>query len=93
MLTPEYFAHILCQDLDSPKSAEFIPFIADAIRTQVEEFGYACEDDPLLNEIDFLREMEYFGLKYKQLEEDPEDILESPDSIETEGNYKNLVLI
>ena len=46
MLTPEYFAHQIASDFDSPISAQFIPFIADAIRKQVEEYGMAIENDP-----------------------------------------------
>lgn len=90
MLTPEYFAHILCQDMDSPKAAEFIPFIADAIRTQIEEFGFAAEDDPIIQESEFLEQMRSYGLIYRQFEEDVEDLIGSNESSELEGLSFNL---
>ncbi|KAI8904852.1 hypothetical protein EDD86DRAFT_194649, partial [Gorgonomyces haynaldii] len=45
LMTPEYFAHQLCQDFDTPISAQFIPLIAESIRKQVQEYGHAVEED------------------------------------------------
>ena len=46
LITPEMFAEVLCDDLDI-NPLNFVPLIAQAIRTQIEAFP---SDDSILSE-------------------------------------------
>ncbi|KAK5673320.1 hypothetical protein BDV3_005523 [Batrachochytrium dendrobatidis] len=45
LMTPEYFAQLLADDLEFPYASYFVPQIADAIRKQVSEYAAAVEED------------------------------------------------
>ncbi|KAI8928976.1 hypothetical protein BC831DRAFT_433950 [Entophlyctis helioformis] len=47
LMTPEYFAQLLADDMDCPYAAHFIQPIAEAIRKQVVEYAPVVEEDPV----------------------------------------------